>query len=607
MSHPASPPVSARQPFRRRGHIAVTLLAVLVLMGIGPLATVSWKLTAISREDLTTAHQQNQMVLVRGVAEQLDLQVDLLRSQLLGVAQTLGAAVGRRGSVPREEIRQALAEVVDRRLTYVRYTYFDRHEARSVSAGDHPEYLEPLFAQRLRETAELMGETDGAERPTAAFVEGPILLETEPPRPVLAITAPVVSGRSFRGVLTALVDVGRMWRTIGLAQRSGQSVLFATDARGVVFLSSDAHEVPPSHEPRQSDDVRRFLDAHKAYNTVPFVLEREGVAQQYIGTFAKTAQGWGIFVQAPTSEIYWSVRHMERTILAWALGMLALASAAALYFARTLSSPINRLAAASRALAGGDFSARVAVRARNEIGELAHTFNTMAQEIETTVRRLDELFRDTIRALAAAIDAKDPYTRGHSGRVNRYSVLLAREMGLEEREVRDIDVASMLHDVGKIGIEDRILKKAGALTAEEFAIIKTHTVKGASIMSPIRQMHNMIPGIKHHHERCDGSGYPDGLRREETPLMARIIAVADTFDAITTARPYQEPMSFQAALSRIEELKGAALDEQVVEAFNRACAAGRIRLERQAEAEPQAPPRAEPEPEPQPAAATRGR
>ena len=120
-------------------------------------------------------------------------------------------------------------------------------------------------------------------------------------------------------------------------------------------------------------------------------------------------------------------------------------------------------------------------------------------------------------------------------------------------------------------------------------IIKTHTTQGASIMAPIRKMKNMIPGIRHHHERCDGSGYPDGLLREETPLMARIIAVADTFDAITTARPYQNPMSFRDAVNRINELRGHALDEDVVEAFNRACREGVIRLRRDSEAEPAEP------------------
>jgi HD-GYP domain-containing protein (c-di-GMP phosphodiesterase class II) len=265
----------------------------------------------------------------------------------------------------------------------------------------------------------------------------------------------------------------------------------------------------------------------------------------------------------------------------WTLVLFGVAIIAAFVFARTLSNPINRLAAASRALAGGDFSARVHVRARNEIGELAYTFNSMAGEIENYIRRLrrafeenNELFLGTIRALAQAIDAKDPYTRGHSVRVNRYTMILARELELSEADLRDLHVSSLLHDVGKIGIDDAILKKNGRLTEEEFEIIKTHAALGATIMDPIPQMKPVIPGLRHHHERCDGSGYPDGLTRDETPLMARIIAVADTFDAITTVRPYQQPMSFERAVARINELRGDALDEQVVDAFNRACEMG---------------------------------
>jgi HD-GYP domain-containing protein (c-di-GMP phosphodiesterase class II) len=167
-------------------------------------------------------------------------------------------------------------------------------------------------------------------------------------------------------------------------------------------------------------------------------------------------------------------------------------------------------------------------------------------------------------------------------RVNRYSVIIARFLGLDGQELQDIHVSSLLHDVGKIAIDDAILKKASPLTREEFEIIKTHTVRGAAIMAPIRPMKSIIPGLRHHHERCDGSGYPDALKREQTPLMARIIAVADTFDAITTDRPYQKGMGYERAVARINELKGPALDPVVVEAFNRACAAGEIRLDPEA-------------------------
>jgi HD-GYP domain-containing protein (c-di-GMP phosphodiesterase class II) len=275
---------------------------------------------------------------------------------------------------------------------------------------------------------------------------------------------------------------------------------------------------------------------------------------------------------------------MLTSTMRWVLFALGLAGVTAVVFARTLSQPINRLAAVSRAFSSGDFSARAVVTQRNEIGELAFAFNRMAEDIEHYIRRLRqaaednrELFRGTIRALAQAIDAKDPYTRGHSVRVNRYSLILARELKLSPAEIEDIDVASLLHDVGKIGIDDSILKKPGSLTREEFDVMKTHTVLGASIMRPIRQMKNILPGLRYHHERMNGGGYPDGLPGPDIPLMARIIAVADTFDAITTVRPYQRPMTFDQALDRLNELKGQHLDERIVEAFNRAYRAGRIR------------------------------
>lgn len=581
------PPDEQRAPrpaFRRRGHIVLALLAVLVLVGVVPVATISWKLIRFNRETLTTAEQQNQLLMASSMAHELDMQVEGLRAQLVRVAQTLGAAVRRRGVIPRDEIRQVLAEVAGERMTYVRYTYFQTGEVKSVSSGDHPDYLEPLFTASLQQAAEVVAAGREAEEASRAILSDPILLRGLPRRSIIAAAAPVVADGSFRGVLTALIDLDRVWADVGRRTQTG-NLIFAADERGTVFASNDVEQARPGQDMRDSTLVQHFLSSNRSSQTMPFMIQRPDQQERYIGAFDRTGQGWGIFVQAPDRDVYWSVRHMERQTRSWTLGLVVIAALAAIYFARNLSNPVNRLAAASRALAAGDLSARVEVTSRNEIGELAHAFNVMAGEIESYVRRLKQAFQDnndlflgTIRALAEAIDAKDPYTRGHSVRVNRYSVILARELGLDDDEIREIYVSSLLHDVGKIGIEDQILKKAGKLTDEEFEIIKTHTTKGAAIMSPIPQMEKMIPGIRYHHERCDGSGYPDGLRREQTPLMARIIAVADTFDAITTARPYQEPMSFDAAMRRINELRGPALDERVVDAFNRACRSGAVRL-----------------------------
>jgi len=598
MKRVKTPPAQgpARPAFKRRGHLVLALLAVLVLVGLVPLATMSWKMIRISRETLEDAEQEKQLMMAYMIAHELDLQVRGLRSRLVSVAQTLGAAVRRRGTVPTEEIRQVLGEVSDERMSYVRYTYFDSEDVKSVSAGEHPEYLEALFGASLGQAAELVATQRELNQTTDAILSDPILLRGEESGAALAIAAPVVSNGSFRGVLTALVDLDLIWQGLSLRKQAGH-IVFALDERGKVFASNNRERIRLGQEMRDSPLVRRFLSpAGRANESMSFTLEREGEERQYLGAFEKTSQRWGIFVQAPDSVVYWSVRNMERSTRTWALALLLTAALAAMFFARSLSNPINRLAAASRRLAARDFSARVPVTSRNEIGELAHTFNTMAAEIEGYVQRLkialeenNELFLGTIRALAEAIDAKDPYTRGHSGRVNRYSVLIAQQMGLSEEEIRDIYVSSLLHDVGKIGIQDGILNKAGALTDEEYEIIKTHAEKGAAIMTPIRQMKNMIPGIRHHHERCNGRGYPDGLSREQTPLMARIIAVADTFDAITTDRPYQQPMKFEVAKKRINELRGAALDEQVVDAFNEVCRVGRIRPEGGAVQDPAEP------------------
>ncbi|MGH9546215.1 MAG: HD-GYP domain-containing protein, partial [Terriglobales bacterium] len=173
----------------------------------------------------------------------------------------------------------------------------------------------------------------------------------------------------------------------------------------------------------------------------------------------------------------------------------------------------------------------------------------------------------------------DPYTRGHSDRVTRYSILIAKEMKQSPAFLETLQISAQLHDVGKIGIEDRILKKPGALTPEEFEIMKTHTTKGANILRPVAQLKDMIPGIELHHESLDGRGYPRGLQDAEIPLLPRIIAVADTFDALTTNRPYQQAHDPEAALRIIHNLSGKRLDPTAVAALTTIYKRGEIRIQ----------------------------
>jgi len=162
-------------------------------------------------------------------------------------------------------------------------------------------------------------------------------------------------------------------------------------------------------------------------------------------------------------------------------------------------------------------------------------------ELYTKMRKM---YLETIRALAAAIDAKDPYTKGHSERVAETAVVLAQELNLSDREIENIEYTALLHDIGKIGIKDNILSKKGSLTDQEFDKIKEHTIMGAKIIEPVDFLKNSYKAIYHHHEKYNGKGYPDGIKEKDIPLSARIIAVADAYDAMGSDRPYRKKLSY---------------------------------------------------------------
>ena len=174
---------------------------------------------------------------------------------------------------------------------------------------------------------------------------------------------------------------------------------------------------------------------------------------------------------------------------------------------------------------------------------------------------------ELLRMISRAIDERVSYLRGHSDRVATWSALIAREMGVDPMQVERIRLAGLLHDIGTIGIEDYLVMKETPLLPEEFEIIKAHTVKGAAILRPIEGMQDLIPGVELHHESLDGQGYPYGLRGDDVPLMARIIAVADSFDAMTTPRPYQQAMNPEYVLEVLERLGGRRYDATVVTAL----------------------------------------
>jgi putative nucleotidyltransferase with HDIG domain len=180
---------------------------------------------------------------------------------------------------------------------------------------------------------------------------------------------------------------------------------------------------------------------------------------------------------------------------------------------------------------------------------------------------MKSLFISTVSSLANAIDAKSPWTKGHSERVMNIAAEIAQEMGLSELFVEQIKIAGLLHDIGKIGILEALLEKPDKISDEEFPPMLQHPEKGVAILSPIEQLKDILPAIRHHHERFNGTGYPDGLKSEEIPLQARIVAVADAFDAMVSDRPYKKGLSVQKALQVLEKGAGSQFDPVVVQCF----------------------------------------
>ena len=239
---------------------------------------------------------------------------------------------------------------------------------------------------------------------------------------------------------------------------------------------------------------------------------------------------------------------------------IALVLGIGLYLTHQLTKPILRLVRTARLVAMGDLTVRSGIVTADEIGILATSFDEMTA-------RLQRQHLSTIRALTSAIDARDPFTMGHSVRVGQLAMMLGRELGLEETRLARLEVGGYLHDIGKIGIRDAVLLKPGKLTPEERTIIEDHPTIGISILSAVELPEEVVRFVQDHHERLDGSGYPRGLREDEVLIQARIAAVADMYDAVTSERPYRSPMTPGEAVDLLRSESGRFLDPRVVVAI----------------------------------------
>jgi putative nucleotidyltransferase with HDIG domain len=536
-----------------------------------PVTLVGWLLASYNREHLTFVEKRFLSLEARGLAGEVSEFLGSHRIQLKSTVSGLEAG----GSIEGASFEQLLQDITsepDRAFVYLQILD-ERGEGTFVRSPSLTAETERVLGEAVTEAHAAAIAGQSVER----LMTG--LPGDEATKAIYAFPLRSADGIVW-GSLTGVLDLVALERRFDVNAGAGFIV---------TLFDEDGHVLVSSH-PRlrgrnlSSSPLVRDLLRSPVHLTSSYLHPVSAVAHEVLGAVAPVAgAGWGLLIERPTREAYAPVRvAQQRTLVVSAVAALV-ALGLGFVLSRRLIVPLQSLTGISSEIAEGNFAVRANVTGADELARLANNFNHMAGSIEALVRRLkqalrqnQELFLETIRTLAAAIDAKDPYTRGHSERVSSYSMAIARHLGLSQDEVFRVRTAAILHDVGKLGIRDGILNKPGRLTEEEYAVMQQHTAIGAQIMEPIRMLKEIIPGIRNHHETWDGSGYPDKLTGEAIPLVARIIGVADTFDAMTTNRPYQEAKTLDFVLSQLRAMSGARFDSRVVNALLAAVAAGDV-------------------------------
>ena len=572
-----------RLPIPARLPILYVILSVLVLVSVIPMYFYSAKVESINRDRLKTNEMLLQNTVTRSLADDISQHEATLRMMLANLSSAIQIASGgdiAGQSVEGPELRALLENFVSSSED-IAYATLLNSQGKGISAG---RIAPDAFLQRELERAY------NAAREGRIYNGQALLVGSgKNARTVVLVSSPVMYGGRFLGMIGSVVDLQFLIRRMKEVSGGGLTP-YVVDAQGRLVAAASA-EYATGQDMKNLDIVRNFVEEGSKAQlaaTKEFYQNDGKTRTAMLGTYSPvTALDWAVVVQKPRHEAYRGIYEMQHTARLLALLAVLVSMGLSIFAARRITNPLEVLTESSRAIARGDFSQRVHLKSRTEIGELAETFNVMSQELEHFVldlkRAAEEnraLFMGSIQMLAGAVDEKDPYTRGHSDRVTRYSMLVGREMGLDEEFIETLRISAQLHDVGKIGIEDRILKKPGALTPEEYEIMKTHTTKGANILRPVKQLKDMLPGIELHHESLDGRGYPYGLKGDQIPLLARVIAVADTFDALTTNRPYQQAHDSVDALRIIHNLAGKRLDPKAVAALTAVYERGEIRIQR---------------------------
>jgi putative nucleotidyltransferase with HDIG domain len=405
---------------------------------------------------------------------------------------------------------------------------------------------------------------NAAQTGGAAF--GPVYrsTRTNTPRIALAVGVPL-KGKKENWVLAIELSLKRPLAMVESAVPKDGTLYIVDNHKKVIFHS----------EPKK-------LAGLASLQELPILLEgfkeKAVLSKQYAayddvemaGTFVWIPLlGWGLVTEQPVSTAFKNVYQLRNYTLFLMLASILVAVVGGVMLARSLSKPLIDLAGRADTIAKGRFEQPLAVQSKDEIGQLAMSFNHMSTELKQLIEQYEKLFISSIHTLVTAVEAKDKYTRGHSERVTYLAVVLCDMMGLSDHDKEIAEVAGLLHDVGKIGVPEHVLNKKGRLSSDEFSIIKDHPAGGAKIVQKIRHadVYQVAAVVRSHHERWDGTGYPDGLKGREIPRLSRIMAVADAYDAMTTDRAYRKGLELVPALDELRQGAGTQFEKKVVDTF----------------------------------------
>ena len=545
-----------------------SVLLLMLFASAVPTAVLGWLLASTSRDQLTT----DALELAAERVERIRLEAAGWLGEVRRAVEESARGTGWAG-LDAAGRREEVASLLGRREEVAVVTLFDRSGRKVHGLQGFPATVAPSeIAEHEVQAGALLAQGLPPAGAGARW-SGPYRAARRG-EAVMTLLVPLADREV--GALAAEISLSPLQRLVARTRVGARGFAFVVDASGRYLAHPDpARVLGAAEEAEVVAQLAQAVHSPAGAGGARVAQFRDGSGRELLGAWAPLPEvGWGVVAAQPRGDAFASVDRMRRTALAGALVSAGLAALLSAWFARRIARPVSECVRGALDIARGRFGGEVKVTAKNEIGDLAYTFNHMSRELKgydeenrRLITKLEAGYLDTIRSLAGAIDAKDTYTRGHNQRVAELAVEIGRQLSLDETTLKALAYGGILHDIGKIGIPEPVLRKAVPLDEEETALMREHPAIGAEIVDGVEFLRDALPAIKSHHERWDGSGYPEGLAGERIPLVARIVNAADTWDACTSSRPYQPAMDVGAVLGILERLRGTQIDPQVHDAL----------------------------------------